>query len=473
MKYTHFIPKKAILLIGVAIATMACSKDKSDTLPDTKAAVTDPVLLEVLKAQGLTFEGNTLVIDDKARAITSLDLSGKKIKSVSGLEALPNLAEVNLANNSFPAVFDFAQLPPSVRKVDLSGNTIYQYKNLAVFDLDGGQYRLLRDFDHLTLPASAKYNMEEVVAFAKTTKGDLQMQSASGKAEKYTTLRPVPDAVLLKYLKKNFSSLLNGEQIDISKKISLEDAYTNISIGGYFYDPAGTEINTNEIKDFNGLEYLINHPQLAGNISIEKEITVPYLKISKEVGVLMLNGVNTPILDLSKAENIHGLIVINNKEIKTIDLSASKILFNQSKRGLDAFSMNALIVANCPELDFLNLPNNLKNEEPHCTYAIHLLKLPKLGGTIDLSMVQTLADLEIGALSANVKIVYPTMKYFVRDGVIETEKDPGELQFVITEDLYKLSETQDFIKKHFKKLRTDSSFSNASDLKPYDYTKNN
>ena len=93
-----------------------------------KVAIENAALVTALKEQGFTFEGNTLVVNDKVRTTTSLNLSGKQLTDVKGLEAFSALSEVNLSNNNFAQTFDFGTLPATVKSVNLSGNELYDFK---------------------------------------------------------------------------------------------------------------------------------------------------------------------------------------------------------------------------------------------------------------------------------------------------------------------------------------------------------
>ena len=258
--------KQTLFAAFIALAALlpflvGCNNDTPEPLKKTE--ITNAALATVLKNKGYTLEGNMLVMDEKAQNTTVLDLSSCGLTDVSGLEIFPKLEEVNLANNGLGPAFDFAPLPTTIKRVNLSDNEIYDYLNLAETDYEQGEYTLIRELDKLTLPAVAKYNMDNLPAFMKTApQCDMQMQNQEGKPEKYTTLREIPDPVMLAFLKETFPSKFDGDKLDILKRFRLDETQTQIKImrdGGWFHDP-----KFDELKNIEGLEYIINDSQFAG-----------------------------------------------------------------------------------------------------------------------------------------------------------------------------------------------------------------
>ena len=135
----NYIQHSAKIVLSAALISfgVACSKKEepqpAPTVPN-KVAIANPELVTALKAQGFTFEGDQLVQNDKVKNATTLDLTGANLNSIKGLEAFPALSEVNLSNNKFAQEFDFGALPATVKSVNLSGNELYDFKNLATTD---------------------------------------------------------------------------------------------------------------------------------------------------------------------------------------------------------------------------------------------------------------------------------------------------------------------------------------------------
>lgn len=58
----------------------------------------------------------------------------------------------------------------------------------------------------------------------------MKMTDVDGNLQTYTTLRDVPDANLLTYLKTNFPDLLDGDQIDISNHLGASQKQLRFSL---------------------------------------------------------------------------------------------------------------------------------------------------------------------------------------------------------------------------------------------------
>jgi len=482
--YIQHSIKIALSVVLIALGS-ACKKSDSPEPPkpeNGKVAIENAALVTALKEQGFTFEGNTLVVNDKVRTTTSLNLSGKQLTDVKGLEAFSALSEVNLSNNNFAQTFDFGTLPATVKSVNLSGNELYDFKNLATTDYsDTAQepYKLIRSFDKLVLPTTAKYNMDVLPAYVKLApKSDVQMLNAQGTAEKYTTLREVPDAVLLQYLKANFASVFNGDKIDISKNLKVDERANAVKIlkGEEGYN----EPEFTNLKNLEGVEYIINNPLFDGSVEIrtlpDENFVVDNLKISPKTGSVILYGVSTPNLNLTKAEGLFTFWAVHNKGITNANLSASKKMMQRGETSHLAFVGDFIVIADCPNLKTFTLPDVSKSTaSPIAVFAISLLNLPNLTSTIDLSKIQVFYSLQLAKIPASTKIIYPTeIKYFTIGGNKEKEGQLGKLTLTITRDIYDKEETKAFIQKYLpnNRIRTSNDFVDdlLEDSEIYDYT---
>ena len=476
----NYIQHSAKIVLSAALISfgVACSKKEdpqpAPTVPN-KVAIANPELITALKAQGFTFEGDQLVQNDKVKNATTLDLTGANLNSVKGLEAFPALSEVNLSNNKFAQEFDFGALPATVKSVNLSGNELYDFKNLATTDYsDNAQvpYKLIRRFDKLVLPATAKYNLDVLPAYVKLAPdSNVQMLNAQGVAEKYTTLREVPDAVLLQYLKANFASVFEGNKIDLSKRLSSEEAVNALMISqAPQYNP--NIIDTSKIDNIEGVEYIINNPLLSALVYIElntdKKQTIPYIKLGQKVTVFGTVWVDTPNIDFSKAESLTAIQIMNNATVKKIDLSASKTMMQKGAANHNNFSGTAIRFANCSLLEEVILPDVSKAPSPISAYTIAFLNLPALKSTIDFSKLQVAQDIYLGGISA--KVIYPTQKflYYLSGG--EKDNTNGTLFFTPTKEIFDRPETKKFVEMYIpdKKIET-SGFTDAPSLEVYDY----
>ena len=488
----NFIQHSIKIALSVALIALgsACKKSDSPEPPkpeNGKVAIENPALVTALKEQGFTFEGNTLVVNDKVRTTTSLNLSGKQLTDVKGLEAFPALSEVNLSNNKFAQEFDFAALPATVKSVNLSGNELYDFKNLAATDYsDNAQepYKLIRSFDKLVLPATAKYNMDVLPAYVKLApKSDVQMLNAQGTAEKYTTLREVPDAMLLRYIKQNFPSVITNDKIDISKDLKMEERGKAIVLDQTIQkDP--NAIDTSKILNVEGIEYIFNNPHFGASIIIEmtvsKTVTFPYVKIGKNVDSFVINWINTPFIDFSNNEGLGMFGVSNNSSLKKIDLSTSKVIMQKGAESHDFFGrVTALQINNCSVLEEIIFPDVSKAPSPISAYNISLLNLPLLKTNVDISKLQVVQEIKLGGIP-NAKIIYPTHKfsYYLNGG--DVDNDSGYLRFEITEDIFNLPQTKEFIKPYVTdgKIKdgissnTPTPFKESPSLTKYHYLSN-
>ena len=219
----------AMLLIGAS-----CSDD-DNTLSYSTGAVQNTELKTILVQRGYTFnEDGNLLLDDLANNTTTLDLSGTQISTdaLAELSMFPNSTDVDLSDNGYGPAFDFAKLPEQITGIDLTGNEIYDYDNLVsvVVEENGDEtVTNLHEITKLYLPETAKENIEDLVRFYRQNKEaitagtiDRKMTDVDGNLQTYTTLRDVPDANLLTYLQTNFADLFNGDQIDLSKHLGLD-----------------------------------------------------------------------------------------------------------------------------------------------------------------------------------------------------------------------------------------------------------
>ena len=482
----NYIQHSVKVMIAVAFIALgsACKKSDSPEPPkpeDGKVSIENPALVTALKEQGFTFEGNTLVVNDKVRTTTLLNLSGKQLTDVKGLDAFPALSEVNLSNNKFAQTFDFGILPATVKSVNLSGNELYDFKNLATTDYsDNAQepYKLIRSFDKIVLPTTAKYNMDVLPAYVKLApKSDVQMLNAQGTAEKYTTLREVPDPVLLQYLKANFASVFEGNKIDISKSIKVDERANAVKIlkGEEGYN----EPEFANLKNLEGVEYIINSPLFSGSVEVwllaNENFNLPKLKISKKTASVKLINLTTSVLDLSEAENLSQIVSIGNKEVKDIDVSSTKIM-KRGTIGYDGFAGDYLFFSKCPNLENIVFPNLSKGVvTPTVVGLFGLLELPKLKSAVDISKIEAAGIIELAGLPLVPKITYPNeIKYFSYEELDGEEPEfPGQLNFDIGRDIFDRAETKAFINKYLPKERLYffggiGEFS--KDIEFYDYT---
>ncbi|MCH3995589.1 MAG: hypothetical protein LKG14_02455 [Prevotella sp.] len=462
MKFKKIIlPLLAFCVLGLS----SCSDDDGPSYSDTTLKNTE--LMTILKSKGYTFdEQGKLLLDEKAKSTTSLDLSGTKLSDLSGLDIFPNLVEVNLANNDYGPVFDFSVLPASVTSVDLRDNKIFDFEGLVKNESEDDEEiktTILHPLTKLYLPATAKYNIEDLVPFYTTsTSTNMQMQDASGNLKAYTTLRDIPDEYFRNYLKGQFPTLFNGDQLDISKKMALAEQGKNIEMG-FMTRPKDYD----KIKSIEGVEYFINNPfykTFFVGINCPAQCSISYIAPRSNVKALMLYNVDTSDgVDFSQATKLASIQFVNNNSLTTLDLS-NTLCTNQKIANFDVLTSNALICKHCKNLAEIKFPNPSEGLASTLVFG----DLPSLK-KLDLSFVigiQTLGLLQL----QNCTITYPKLKYIVYNGQKLEDLSSGEkVDFAISEDIFNMNQTKTFITTYRKNLSDD--YSSYDDLEGYRWSK--
>lgn len=435
------LPVLAFFVMGLA----SCSSDE-DVVKYSTNALKNTELMNILKQKGYQFDKDgKLELNDLANNTTSLDLSGTKLKDLSGLDILPNLKEVKLSNNEYGPTFDFAKLPAQVTGVDLTGNGIYEFKGLTKEDA-AGNITILRNLNKLYLPNSAKYNEDEIVSFYKTAKdADMKMSDENGKLQKYNTIRTIPNAGLRKSLKEMFSNLFvkdeaGNDVIDISKRlVSPEQKVQPLA----FYP---------EVDDLDGVQYIIHNKGYEGTaigIGPSKEsgkyTSIPYLRIPKSVQMLVLDRIDTPNgIILDDAVNLRVLGIYENREIRNIDFSMSQAF---GQRGIEkdmlGFEFSWLGIECCDKLEKITIPEKAKYAEEIGLLSLKNLQEINLGG-IEGALNLKLIDLP------KCKITYPNFKVFIK--VEDVDMENGQTVFSTTKDVYDNTNGAAFVKKYRKNL---------------------
>lgn len=439
-----------LLIISVLIAVLFVRCD--DNNPSYEQKVIENVeLLNVLKSKGvLTFEGNLLVMDDKVKELKELDLSGTKISDFSGLDIFPNLESLILKNNNYGISFDFSKLPATVKRVNLQDNDIYDYLGLIEVNFETAEMKVLRTFEEINLPATARYNMEALPFYSKesaTTK--LTMQNKETKAvEAYTTLREVPDELIRAFLKNSFSSIMTEDgKIDISKKLSTEQESIPFIVDMTFYnEPVSGPVDITVAESIEGVEYIINNPFYKGtqlNILTkeDQEFNLNYLKPRKNLEFIWIERINTPIVDWSNAEHLRFVIIYQNKSIKTLDYSNSKY-FMQREGGLDQSDgiVDTFRLYDCPELTTIKLPD----VEPTLIHSFYLCKLPKLN-ELDIKNITGFTQVLLADLPMIKELSFEAVTHTANIFTGEVDKEGDGVIISITKDIIDTKGVKEFI----------------------------
>lgn len=446
--------KTIALGLGIisAVALTSCSDD--DGPGYSERAMDNTELKTILMEKGYTFnEQGALLLDDKVKNTTSLDLSGTGITDFSGLELFPNLTDLNLSNNGYGPLFDMTKLPEQITSLDLRKNEIFDFDGLvdATVVNDEVKTTIIRELSKLYLPESAKWNIEDLMPFyiqnkADGTTIDMQMVNSKGVLEAYNTLREIPDEYFRAYLKMNFSSIFATETaVDISKSLSVMERGNNINL---WYK--NQFANISEIKSIEGIEYFINNPYYnefyvsLGYENPDYINEVSYLMPRSNIRGLALMNTNTKNgIDLSKATNLVSLAFSNNENLEELSLQ-NTLIANQDCSDYDASLGNLIQINNCPNLEKIELPNPNK----HFIGSINLINLPKLK-QMNLSTFNGMGFLVLLNLP-NTDIVYPSDCKYGQDMKDATE---SPISFAISEDVFNMTSTQTFITNNRSRLR--------------------
>ena len=448
--------KNFIGLAALALCLGFASCDPDDDAPSySNVAVSNSELMTILKAKGYQFDENgKMLLDDKANSTTSLDLSGTKVDTAAlkELSVFPNLKELNLSSNGYGPVFHIASLPSQITGLDLQGNDIYDFDGLVTAKVENDEVKatILHEFTKLYLPASCKYNVEDLMPFytkneAENKTIDMQMVNDKGSLEKYNTLREIPDEYFRAYLKMKFASLFADDtHIDISKPMKNNEQGESLTLGltNQFAD-------VNKIQSISGIECFINNPYYQPffvSIAINNNVLfeTKYLDLHSNIKGLMLNNVNTTEgINFANATSLVTLILTHNDGIKEADLS-NTLISAQDIKDFDATLQNNIAIKYCKNLETLLLPKTDKGVVNTC----ELIQLPKLKA-VDLSSIKGLEVLALVVLP-NCSITYPNLKYtyYSQDKTLVELSEFDYILFAISEDVYKMESTKNFFAAH-------------------------
>ena len=440
---------KKILLPLVALFVLGLSSccDEKEGLTYSSTVLKNSELKTILTSKGFSFDKDgKLELNNLATSTVSLDLSNTKLKDLSGLDILPNLKEVKLSNNDYGPVFDFSTLPSQITSVDLTGNNIYDFEGLVETKTENDELKttVLHPLKKLYLPASAKYNVEDLMPFnmLQGQETDVKMADSTGKLEKYTTVREIPDPIFCAYLKTLYPSMfIDKNHIDFSKMPKLTEQGQNI----FLYLPEEQE-NPRSIE---GVEYFINNPFLAKfmvMLNTGRSYKVGYLMPRKNMDVLALFSIEAEgEIDFSKATSLNVLGLVKCPSVKHLELSHTKVC-NQDIKDFHPMADNSLNLIHCPNVETITLANPAKG----ATNRVLLVDLPKLK-KVDLSSITTLGKLDI--FLDNTEVVYPKLNSFYDSNTKKVTKlTEGEetVSVSVSQKTLESSAFKEFIKEYGK-----------------------
>ncbi len=451
---------KKILLPLVALFVLGLSSccDEKEGLTYSSTVLKNSELKTILTSKGFSFDKDgKLELNNLATSTVSLDLSNTKLKDLSGLDILPNLKEVKLSNNDYGPVFDFSTLPSQITSVDLTGNNIYDFEGLVETKTENEELKttVLHPLKKLYLPASAKYNVEDLMPFnmVQGQETDLKMADSTGKLEKYTTVREIPDPIFCEYLKTLYPSMfIDKNHIDFSKMPKLTEQGQNI----YLLLPEEKE-NPASIE---GVEYFINNPFLAKfmvMLNTGRSYKVGYLMPRKNIDVFALFSIEAEgEIDFSKATSLNVLGLVKCPSVKHLDLSHTKVC-NQDIKDFHPMADNSLNLVHCPNLETITLANPAKG----ATNRVLLVDLPKLK-KVDLSSITTLGNL--GIFLDNTEVVYPKLNSFYDSNtkkVTKLTEGKKKVSVSVSQKTLESSAFKEFIKEYGKYCSDGKAYAEA------------
>lgn len=455
------------------------SDDNDDSVTPTysTALVTDANLRAALTAHGFQFDATgALLLTDSVKSVTSVDLSNANVDTAAlkQLTVLPVLTDVILTGNGYGPIFDFNSLPAQITGVDLTGNEIFDFENLVKAtpnDPSHGDYTpattiIRTNLKKLYLPASAKYNIEDLMPyFTKNEEDgatvDMQMTDDNGALKAYDCLRSVPDDYLRNLLKQNFSSIFTSDDyIDISKPMAVADMGNNLALM-YVADMKNFGDN---VKSLEGIEYIINNPfynplfiYMTYNDTNEstwwtENYEVSYLMPGSNIQGIAISNMSTPKgFNLSKATGLAYLMCENNNDVVELDFS-NTLLGQQQPEDMYVMLDNGIKMVGCDKLENIILPS--VSDKIIC--SVYLRDLPALK-SFDMSDVTSLRDLVLINLS-NCDISWPmnAVNYVENHDALYPVAETGDQwDLAISEDVFNQDATKEFIKK-FKNNLYDS-----------------
>lgn len=451
---------KKILLPLVALFVLGLSSccDEKEGLTYSSTVLKNSELKTILTSKGFSFDKDgKLELNNLATSTVSLDLSNTKLKDLSGLDILPNLKEVKLSNNDYGPVFDFSTLPSQITSVDLTGNNIYDFEGLVETKTENDELKttVLHPLKKLYLPTSAKYNVEDLMPFnmLQGQETDIKMADSTGKLEKYTTVREIPDPIFCAYLKTLYPSMfIDKNHIDFSKMPKLTEQGQNI----FLYLPEEQE-NPRSIE---GVEYFINNPFLAKfmvMLNTGRSYKVGYLMPRKNMDVLALFSIEAEgEIDFSKATSLNVLGLSKCPSVKHLDLSHTKVC-NQDIKDFHPMADNSLNLIHCPNLETITFANPAKG----ATNRVLLVDLPKLK-KVDLSSITTLGNL--GIFLDNTEVVYPKLNSFYDSNtkkVTKLTEGKKKVSVSVSQKTLESSAFKEFIKEYGKYCSDGKAYAEA------------
>lgn len=307
--------------------------------------IPDENLVKALKDIGLQFTDGHLINDEKLATIRELDLSGREIQSLVGLDLFTELRKVNLSHNKLKNLdIDWIGLT-KLRELDASFNLLKEFNiqeltRIETLKLQGNtQLEALNGFvpqrhpylRNLYIPASLKYQAAIVEFYysKRFVQPDLNIQVETVDGTELVAFNnlylKVEDRNFRNYLKTLpvLSDAFDEEYVDLEKlALITELECSNLAIR-----------SMSEIRFFRGLTKLICNRNGLKELDLSQNINLLWVDFSdnqiSEIDVtkntklinLLCLGNNLTTLDLSKNAALENLFCLENN-LSKLDLSA-------------------------------------------------------------------------------------------------------------------------------------------------------
>lgn len=294
-------------------------------------------LAQVLPEVTLDSDGNAIITQETIENTSSLNLSGRQLTSLEGLDCFVNLTSLDCSQNSLTEI-DGSQLPQSLTQLNCSGNNLQEFDistltELTYLDCSGCFNTQSRSFfTNGTINLSNHPNLE----YLYCNENNLQTLDLSQTPK-------------LKWLSCNNNNL---KELDLSKNTELtrlECNYNSLTV---------MDLSKNtELTIFECISNNLTKLDLSSNTEL-KELSASYNQIDQLV--------------LPENSSLTGITIYNN-QISDIDLSNCPLLdylycYENKLTSLDITKNTLLTFINCQwnQLPTLNISQNTQLERLYC-----------------------------------------------------------------------------------------------------------
>ena len=235
------------------------------------------VLEKALKDLGFEFSNGEIVVNQKVQNTTELDFSGKSITDFTGLDVFANLESLVLDNSEYSVVGD--DLLTNIRKSN-SNITSISFRNCNIEKLDLGSAegfkrlyfegnnkfesishfgKTTKAFEYLSLPESAKWNYKEILDYYMANKDAAMEIEISGKLQKYTELRKVPNDKFRAFLMGKYPDLFDAdEMLDLTKEPQFDSDPSSTGMDWYTSSYNFMYFDASGMGDMDGFQFFKN-----------------------------------------------------------------------------------------------------------------------------------------------------------------------------------------------------------------------